>query len=82
MKKIVQIELEDLETSLKLAAKEGVKLYNEEQKKNKLYSVNQTAKLLGKAHRTIKKMIFSGVLKTTSDGLITQEAINDYLKIE
>jgi hypothetical protein len=45
----------------------------------KLYSINGIAKLTGKSHRTIKKLVGQGVIKSTKNGLITEEAINDYL---
>lgn len=45
----------------------------------KLYSINHIAKMLGKAHATIAKLVKNGSIKTTADGLITEKAINDYL---
>lgn len=46
---------------------------------DKLYTINQVAKRLGRAHETINKLTKRGVIKTTKDGLITESAINDYL---
>jgi IS30 family transposase len=46
----------------------------------KLFTINQVAKKLGKAHATIKKLARSGLIKSTKDGLITEQAINDYLQ--
>ncbi len=48
----------------------------------KLYTINQIAKMLGKAHATIKKLVESGIIKSTKDGLITEIAINEYLNNE
>ena len=45
----------------------------------KLYTINQVAKMLGKAHATIKKLVTNGTIKSTKDGLITESAINEYL---
>ena len=45
----------------------------------KLYSKNQVAKKLGLAHATVSKYVKSGVIKSTKSGLITEEAINDFL---
>jgi len=45
----------------------------------KIYTINQIAKKLGKAHATIKKLVASGYIKTTKDGLIPESAINEYL---
>ena len=46
---------------------------------DKLYTINQVAKRLGRAHDTIKKLVTSGTIKSTKDGLITESAINEYL---
>ena len=46
---------------------------------DKLYTINQVAKRLGRAHDTINKLTKRGVIKTTKDGLITESAINEYL---
>jgi len=48
----------------------------------KLYTINQVCKMLGKAHATIKKLVVGGIIKSTKDGLITETAINEYLKNE
>ena len=45
----------------------------------KVYTINQIAKMLGKAHATIKKLVGNGFIKSTKDGLITESAINEYL---
>ncbi len=45
----------------------------------KLFTINRVAKMLGKAHATIKKLVDNGTIKSTKDGLITENAINDYL---
>lgn len=45
----------------------------------KLYYINQVAKMLGKSHTTIKKACLAGLIRTTTDGLIPESAIEDYL---
>lgn len=45
----------------------------------KVYSINQVAKLLGKSYNTIKKYVDKGIIKSTTNGLITESAINEYL---
>lgn len=45
----------------------------------KVYTINQVAKMLGKAHATISKLTKRGIINTTKSGLITEEAINEYL---
>ena len=46
---------------------------------DKLFTINQVAKRLGRAHETIKKLVKAGIIKSTKDGLITESAINEYL---
>jgi IS30 family transposase len=46
----------------------------------KCYTINAVAKRLGRNHSTIKKMVRSGLIKSTKNGLITEVAINDYLQ--
>jgi len=62
-------------------------LINFEKKKSfqsppKLYTINQIAKMLGKAHATISKLVKSGIIKSTKSGLITETAVNEYLNNE
>lgn len=45
----------------------------------KLYSINRVAKMLGKAHATIKKMVENGTIRSTKDSLIPQSSIDAYL---
>ncbi|MBW6491479.1 MAG: helix-turn-helix domain-containing protein [Lentimicrobium sp.] len=45
----------------------------------KTYSINGVAKRLNMAHNTIKKYVLAGVIKSTSSGRITEQAINEYL---
>ncbi len=52
----------------------------EAQLPERLYTINHVAKLLGKAHATIKKLVASGVIRSTSNGLIPESAINEFLK--
>ncbi len=47
----------------------------------KLFTINQVAKMFGKAHGTIKRMVEAGVLRSTLDGLIPEDALNEYLQI-
>jgi len=46
---------------------------------DKLYTINQVSKMLGKAHATIKKLVKNEFIKSTKSGLITEAAINEYL---
>ncbi len=45
----------------------------------KLMTVTQVSRKLGKSFRTVKKWINSGILQTTKNGLITDAALNEYL---
>ncbi|MEI6143966.1 MAG: helix-turn-helix domain-containing protein [Mariniphaga sp.] len=46
----------------------------------KLYYIAQVAKMLGKSPQTVKKMVQSGVIRSTANGMITESAIEDFLK--
>ena len=48
--------------------------------RDKTYTVNQIAKRLGVSHATITKRIREGVIRTTSDGRIAEEEIENYLR--
>ncbi|MEI6060506.1 MAG: hypothetical protein WCR72_07335 [Bacteroidota bacterium] len=68
---------------LKSLIKSALQEYDLEKNRDKgetLWTINQVAKRLGKAHATIKKLVLTGIIKTTIDGLITEAAINEYLK--
>lgn len=45
----------------------------------KIYTINEVAKKLGKAHATIKKYVQLGIIQSTKNGLIPEDAINEYL---
>jgi hypothetical protein len=46
----------------------------------KVFSINAMAKITGQSHATIKKLVQCGIIKTTKDGKITEQEINNYLK--
>jgi len=48
--------------------------------KETLFTINKVAHRLGRAHNTIKSLVNKGAIKTTSDRLISEKAINDYLR--
>ncbi len=45
------------------------------------YSINQVAKRLRMAHATVKKLVANGTIRSTLNGRITEDAINEYLKL-
>lgn len=45
-----------------------------------LFTINKVAKLLSRSHTTIKKLVESGVIGSTADGLISQRHLDEYLK--
>lgn len=84
MGQIVIADMNELKIAIKTAILEVNKeVENEKAKKaseEKLYTVNEVRKRLGKAHITVKKLVKSGLIKTTKDGLISEAAINEYLQ--
>jgi hypothetical protein len=83
MTQVVLIDKSDLETAVKTAVKSAIIELNDEQRRQsegeKLLTINQVAKRLGKAHATIKKLIKLRYIKTTKDGMISEAALNEYL---
>ena len=80
MTEIRLIEMADLEKAVISAIKKVEKEKQDQEGGQKLYTINQVRKRLGKAHGTIKKLTKLGFIKTTKDGLISESAINDYLQ--
>jgi len=84
MSQIIITELSELKKALKEVLIEvNLQLENERIKAlntDKLYTINEVRKRLGKAHNTIKKLVKAGYIKTTKDGLISEDAINEYLQ--
>ena len=79
MESMVITTSKDLKNLVKQAI---IEVKTEEEKKRqgqKLYTINEVARRLGKAHNTIKKLCLAGVIKTTKSGLITEAAIEEYL---
>ena len=75
---IIVTQKEDIKEILKSAINE-IENEREASRPDKLYTINQVAKRLGRAHETINKLTKRGVIRTTKDGLITETAINEYL---
>jgi len=69
---------------MKKMMKNVLQEFEEEKKKKekipKLYTINQVAKKLGKAHSTIKKYVDNGMIKTSKNGNIPEDAINEFLE--
>jgi hypothetical protein len=69
-----------LNRAIKTAYKE-LQAENENDKEaDKLYTVNQVRKRLGKAHATVSKLISNGMIKTTKNGLVSEASLREYLQ--
>lgn len=75
---IIVTQKKDIKEIIKTAIFE-IEKEKEALRPDKLYTINQVAKRLGRAHDTINKLVKNGVIRSTKDGLITESAINDYL---
>jgi hypothetical protein len=75
---------EEFDSFLNRAVKSAIKelqAENENEKESdKLFTINQVRKRLGKAHSTVGKLISKGLLKATKDGLISEAALREYLQ--
>lgn len=84
MTQIILTDHTELKSALKAAMIElNEEIASEKQKVaqvDKLYTINEVRKRLGKAHATIKKLVAKGLIRTTVDGLISEQSINEYLQ--
>jgi 16S rRNA U1498 N3-methylase RsmE len=69
-----------IETALEKVEIKRVEKEESKTQSEKLYTINQVAKRLNRAHATIKKLVEQGVLSATVDGLISEKSINNYLR--
>ncbi len=79
MKEIILTTRAELRQEIKSVFLE-VEMEKRANQPTKLYTINQVAKQLGKAHATISKYVKAGLIKTTKSGLISENAINNYLE--
>ena len=80
MAQLIVTEMAELKSVLKLVMAELKEEEKSDTLSEKLYTRNQVRKRLGKAWKTIDKLIINGLIKTTKDGLISEAAINEYLQ--
>jgi acyl-CoA reductase-like NAD-dependent aldehyde dehydrogenase len=78
---ILMVTSDDLQQMAISAAHIAVEELEKRKNANRIYCINQVAKLLHKNHRTIQKLCSEGFIKTTADGKISQAALDDYLAI-
>jgi hypothetical protein len=72
---------DDLKQMIKESILEAEVEKDQQEDGSRTFSINQVAKNLHRSHTTIKKLVMSGQLKTTSDGRrITAHELNCYLK--
>lgn len=76
---VLLVSKEDLVNVAVDAAKIAVEELEKRKNANRIYCINQVAKILHKNHRTIQKLCAEGFIKTTADGKITQMALDNYL---
>jgi len=75
---------EELRSIIFATVQEAIKTQHEQQNdilfNQKIMSINQVAKRLGRKHATIKRLVVTGAIKATSDGRITEDNLSIYLK--
>lgn len=69
-----------IESVMEKAETRRVEKQQEKQQSENLFTINQVARKLGRAHATIKKLVADGAIRATSDGMISERSINDYLR--
>ncbi len=78
----VLLEPDLLLTEIKKVVKTSLVEYDQEKatrENQQLFTINQISKKLKKSHATVKQWVARGLLKTTASGLISEQAINDFL---
>jgi len=81
MSRIVVISEEELEELITRCVKIAMRENNEEGKLI-LYTINEVATKLRKAHLTVKSMVAKGIIKATPDNRITSVELNRYLGLK
>jgi excisionase family DNA binding protein len=79
---LVLLEPEQLFNEIKKAVKISLAEHDRERVNKdhiRLYTINQIAKKLNKSHSTISRLVKDGVIKSTKDGLVTEQELNNYL---
>jgi len=82
MESLIITEPDHLVEVIKKSLKAALEEHETEKKtkeNRKLLTINQVAKLTGKAHATISRMIRSGLLKATKDNRIPEVELQKYL---
>ncbi|MEI6059373.1 MAG: helix-turn-helix domain-containing protein [Bacteroidota bacterium] len=73
----------ELENIIRKSVKDALSEFEKEKiisNTDKLLTISQVSKKLGKSFRTIKKWVDAGILQTTKNGLVTEASLNEYLK--
>lgn len=71
---------EELRQVLREELPQAIESATQKPNPEKLYTISQTARKLGKSYPTIQRMIYQGRIKTTTDKkYISQKAIDEYL---
>ena len=78
MNKIIVCQPEELRQLVMEAVMEA-DMQRQKARPEKLLTINQVAKQLGKAHQTIKKYVEEGIIRSTPNGLIPNSAIEDFI---
>lgn len=82
MTSVVVAETDQLAEIIKKSVRVALQEHDIEKKNGenmRLFTVNQVARKLGKAHATISRMLRDGVLRATQDGLIPEVELQRYL---
>lgn len=74
-------DIHELDSAIKTAVKTAIRELEMEKSNqvDKLYTINQLAKMWKKNHSTVKKMVLAGILKTTANGLVSESSVKEYL---
>lgn len=83
MEKIVIIPEQELDSKISTCLMNVLKQFHSENNHDegdKLYTINQVAKLTGKSHAGIRSLVERGTIKTNKANLIPESELREFLK--
>jgi len=80
---MILIDSTELKDVIRFTVKKAVseQFHEEQNRKSPTVTIAETAKILCRAHLTVKKMVKSGIFNLTPDGKIRRSDVEKYLGI-
>jgi len=82
---MVIIPEEELDNKIFVQVSRALQQFNAEQTSQsgeKLYTINQIAKLTGKSHAGIRALVDKGIIKSNKANLISESSLKEFLEMK